>query len=107
MNFISANSCQLSSPAFYSKQINRVKDGPKEFAFYLSLRAEVTGGSLLNIIQFSFDSIRTPIMFVDGFQIGSFCVTFQDFVICFVLFKGGHGRNKNSVFRRIQRNFDG
>ena len=40
-NFISANSCQLSSPLLYSKQLHRVKDISREFVFYLSNRAEV------------------------------------------------------------------
>ena len=39
--FISANSCQLTSPLLYSKQLHRVKDISREFVFYLSNRAEV------------------------------------------------------------------
>ncbi|CAB3986629.1 annexin A6-like [Paramuricea clavata] len=36
-----ANSCQLTSPLLYSKQLHRVKDISREFAFHLSNRAEV------------------------------------------------------------------
>ncbi|XP_028396288.1 uncharacterized protein LOC114520254 isoform X2 [Dendronephthya gigantea] len=36
-----ANSCQHNSPLVYAKQLQRVKDISREFAFYLSNRAEV------------------------------------------------------------------